>query len=81
MMDPRYIKFSAYWDDILATGLVPFAALLFFNSMIYLKISRSKQHEYRFVGVRRPSTAVATTAMDTTVVGNTSLIQRVSSKQ
>ncbi len=54
MMDPRYIKFSAYWDDIFATGLLPFAALLFFNSRIYAKISKSRHHEYRFVG-RQPS--------------------------
>lgn len=42
MSNPRFIKFSSYWDDIFATGLLPFAALIFFNAKIYSKISNSK---------------------------------------
>lgn len=32
------VQFSAWWDRIITTGLLPFAALVFFNLRIYYKI-------------------------------------------
>lgn len=55
MDNELFVQFTAYWDDILTTGLFPFAALLYFNVCIYRKIHNSRHHEYRFVG-RQPST-------------------------
>ena len=38
MEDPTYIWFTAYWDDLLATGLFPFLILIYLNTKIYLKV-------------------------------------------
>ena len=38
MEDPIYIRFSAYWDDLFATGVVPLGMAIFFNLRIYLKV-------------------------------------------
>ena len=38
MEDPVYIRFSSYWDDLLTTGFLPLAILIFFNLRIYLKV-------------------------------------------
>ena len=37
--DPTYIRFSSYWDDLLTTGFLPLAILIFFNLKIYLKVN------------------------------------------
>ena len=40
-----YIRFSGYWDELFATGVAPFLALVFFNIRIYWKIRYvSKQY-------------------------------------
>ncbi len=36
--DPDYIRFSSYWHDLVATGALPFAVLVFFNAKIYMKV-------------------------------------------
>ena len=36
--DPRYIRFSSYWDDLFTTGFLPLAISMFFNLKIYLKV-------------------------------------------
>ena len=38
MEDPMYIWFSAYWDDLFATGFLPFTILIYLNARIYLKV-------------------------------------------
>ena len=38
MENPTYIRFSSYWHDVAATGLLPFAALVFFNARIFMKV-------------------------------------------
>ena len=38
MEDPVYIRFSSYWDDLITTGFLPLAILIFFNLRIYLKV-------------------------------------------
>lgn len=37
MEDPTYIWFNAYWDDLMATGFLPLAVLIYLNFKIYLK--------------------------------------------
>ena len=39
MENTVYIRFSSYWDELLISGLVPLASLVFFNARIYLKVS------------------------------------------
>ena len=39
MENTGYIRFSSYWDELLISGLVPLASLVFFNARIYLKVS------------------------------------------
>ena len=39
MEDPTYIWFTAYWDDLLVTGFVPFFILIYLNARIYLKVN------------------------------------------
>ena len=39
MEDPTYIWFTAYWDDLLATGFLPLLILIYLNSRIYLKVN------------------------------------------
>ncbi|XP_040579060.1 G-protein coupled receptor daf-37 isoform X1 [Lepeophtheirus salmonis] len=48
--DQRYITFSSWWDELIITGIIPFSALVVFNSRIYLKLKASDRLEYRFVG-------------------------------
>ena len=38
MEDPSYIWFTAYWDDLFITGLLPFSILIYLNARIYLKV-------------------------------------------
>ena len=38
MENPTYIWFTAYWDEIVVTGLLPFLILIYFNIRIYLKV-------------------------------------------
>ena len=40
MENTGYIRFSSYWDELLISGLVPLASLVFFNARIYLKVSK-----------------------------------------
>ena len=55
--DKSYITFSSWWDELIVTGILPFLALVGFNSRIYLKLRASDKQEYRFVGVRQNVTA------------------------
>ena len=48
--DKSYITWSSWWDELIVTGVVPFLALVIFNSKIYLKLRESDRQEYRFVG-------------------------------
>lgn len=50
MEDPEYIRFSSYWDEIVATAVMPWSALVFFNWKIYAKIRASAGFEHRYVG-------------------------------
>ncbi|TRY77431.1 hypothetical protein TCAL_07428 [Tigriopus californicus] len=50
MEDPDYIRFSSYWDELIATGFVPLLALVYFNSRIYVKIRASSKFQHRFIG-------------------------------
>ena len=38
MEDPSYIWFTAYWDDLFITGLLPFSILIYLNARIYFKV-------------------------------------------
>ena len=38
MEDPTYICFTAYWDEIVVNGFLPFLILIYFNIRIYLKV-------------------------------------------
>ena len=38
MEDPTYIWFTAYWDEIVVNGFLPFFILIYFNARIYLKV-------------------------------------------
>ena len=38
MEDPTYIWFTAYWDEIVVTGFLPFLILIYFNTRIYFKV-------------------------------------------
>ena len=65
--DQRYITFSSWWDELIVIGIVPFFALVVFNSQVYLKLRASNQQEYRFVGRQRKSTDVPTMTVTTAV--------------
>ena len=39
-----FYRFSSYWDEIIITGIVPLAALIFFNTRIYLKVGRGSKN-------------------------------------
>lgn len=41
--DPAYITFYVNWFLLISTGLVPMAALIFFNSRIYAKILETRR--------------------------------------
>lgn len=41
--DPTYITFYVNWFLLISTGLVPMAALIFFNSRIYAKILETRR--------------------------------------
>merc|ERR1719295_1912563 len=41
MSDTRYVMFSRYWTDLIATGLLPLIALVALNYGIYVKIRKS----------------------------------------
>ncbi|TRY77004.1 hypothetical protein TCAL_02696 [Tigriopus californicus] len=69
MEDPTYIQFSSYWDEMITTGAVPLAALIYFNLCMILKIRASNKFSHRFVG-RRDSPQIDTTLENTqTVIG------------
>eukprot|EP00095_Tigriopus_kingsejongensis_P000660 maker-scaffold311_size212931-snap-gene-1.16 protein:Tk00660 transcript:maker-scaffold311_size212931-snap-gene-1.16-mRNA-1 annotation:"hypothetical protein ETSY2_36450" len=69
MEDPTYIQFSSYWDEIVITGAVPLAALIYFNLCMILKIRASNKFSHRFVG-QRDSPPLETTFEHTqTMVG------------
>ena len=53
MNNPIYISFTSYWDDLFATGIFPFVALVYFNVLIICQIRQSRQQENRFAGGRR----------------------------
>ncbi|XP_040572862.1 uncharacterized protein [Lepeophtheirus salmonis] len=56
---PPYIIFSTIWQELIATGIVPFLALIYFNVRIYKKIKESSVHEhYRFIGGKRNRKAI-----------------------
>lgn len=47
--DQTYITFSSWWDELIITGIVPFALLVYFNSKIYFNLSASEwllQHRH-----------------------------------
>ena len=41
MENTDYTTLSAYWDDIMITGILPILVLAFLNLRIYLKVSSS----------------------------------------
>ena len=63
--DKSYITFSSWWDELIVTGIVPFLALVGFNSRIYLKLRASDKQEYRFVGQQKIPTEVPTMTVTT----------------
>ena len=46
MEDPTYIMFNAYWDDLLAIGLLPLLILIYLNAKIYLKVTKPNTLSY-----------------------------------
>ena len=38
MEDPHYIRFNAYWTELIATGFLPLIVLIYFNFRIYLEV-------------------------------------------
>ena len=64
--DKNYITFSSWWDELIVTGIIPFLALVGFNSRIYLKLRASDKQEYRFVGQQKLPTEVPTMTVTTT---------------
>ena len=46
MEDPTYIMFNAYWDDLLAIGLLPLLILIYLNAKIYLKVTKPNKLSY-----------------------------------
>ena len=47
--DPYYVQFNSYWNEILATGLVPLVMLCYMNFKIFRKIKASNSYGLRFV--------------------------------
>ena len=46
MMESQvYLQSSNVWQEVLVTGLVPIAALIYCNLRIYCKIRESSKHE------------------------------------
>ena len=64
--DKNYITFSSWWDELIVTGIIPFLALVGFNSRIYLKLRASDKQEYRFVGHQKLPTEAPTATVTTT---------------
>ena len=63
--DKSYITFSSWWDELIVTGIIPFFALVAFNSKIYLKLRASDNQEYRFVGQQKVETDIPTMTVTT----------------
>ena len=40
MENTVYIWITAYWDDVMVSGLIPLIILIYFNIRIYLKVSK-----------------------------------------
>ena len=38
MDSTTYLTFNYYWDELLATGILPLAIIIFLNTRIYLKV-------------------------------------------
>ena len=66
--DKNYITFSSWWDELIVTGIIPFFALVAFNSRIYLKLRASDNQEYRFVGQQKLPMEMPTMTITTACV-------------
>ena len=66
--DKNYITFSSWWDELIVTGIIPFFALVAFNSRIYMKLRASDKQEYRFVGKKNLPMEMPTMTITTAYV-------------
>ena len=66
--DKNYITFSSWWDELIVTGIIPFLALVAFNSKIYVQLRASDKQEYRFVGKQKVEADIPTMTFTTVCV-------------
>ena len=66
--DKNYITFSSWWDELIVIGILPFFALVAFNSRIYMKLRASDKQEYRFVGHQKLPMEMPTMTITTACV-------------
>lgn len=53
--NPHYVQFNSYWNEILATGLVPLVLLCYMNWKIFRKIKASNTFGLRFIASKKSS--------------------------
>ncbi len=54
--NPRYVQFNSYWNEILATGIIPLCLLCFMNWKIFRNIKASNSYGMKFVSFRKTNT-------------------------
>lgn len=59
--NPHYVQFNSYWNEILATGLVPLVLLCYMNWKIFRKIKASNTFGLRFIAKKSNSADSNTT--------------------